>query len=599
MNWHGHGKPSPSMKLKSVVLVGNPNTGKSVLFSELTRQFTDVSNYPGTTLRLSEGHVEDYVIIDTPGVYGLHSEGEDEESVRGAVGAADMVVNVLDATNIERGLWLSLELMETGKRAITVLNMWDEAQAMGLVVDLAKLQEIVGSPVFTTVATRAVGIEELARAIAAEMASTERMEASPLSQPSAALLTTSATSDQPSRWSAAIAKRRWVEDTLKQVLIERPEYRGPADVLSEIMIRPVTGVPLALGILGAVFYLIGTFVAQDLVEFTEGVIFQQVYEPAVRSLVGRVLSGPLYEILAGEFGVLTMTVTYILGLLLPLVFAFYVLMAVLEDTGYLPRLATLADRTFSAMGMNGKAVIPIVLGFGCVTMATITTRILNKGKERTIAIALLALAVPCSAQMAVILVLLAGLGFVYWALYGGIILAVFLTIGGLLSRLIPGEKSDLIFELPRLRLPQWRNVLRKARFRTWVFIRDVFPLFFLGALIISLLLVSGALAALQDGLRPLVSGWLGLPAEGATALIMGFVRRDFGAAGFFHMALTPLQAVVGMIVITLFIPCIASIMVIHKEMGLKGVLGILGFTLGVAFLTGGIVHRVLATFLGG
>ncbi len=364
------------------------------------------------------------------------------------------------------------------------------------------------------------------------------------------------------------------------------------------MIHPLTGVPLALVILGAVFYLIGTFVAQDLVGFTEGVIFQQFYEPGVRFLVGSVFSGPIYVILAGEFGVLTMTVTYVFGLLLPLVFFFYVMMAILEDTGYLPRLATLADRTFSAMGMNGKAVIPIVLGFGCVTMATITTRMLNRGKERHIAIALLALAVPCSAQMAVILVLLAGLGFTYWALYGGIILGVFLLIGWLLSRMIPGERSDLMFELPKLRLPQWRNVFRKARFRTWVFIKDVLPLFFLGALIISLLLVTGALGALQQSLQPLVVGWLGLPQEGATALIMGFVRRDFGAAGFFHMVLTPLQAVVGMVVITLFIPCIASVFVIHKELGLKGVVGILGFTLGVAFLTGGIIYRVLTPFLG-
>ncbi len=226
-------------------------------------------------------------------------------------------------------------------------------------------------------------------------------------------------------------------------------------------------------------------------------------------------------------------------------------------------------------------------------MATVTTRMLDRGKERVIAIALLALAVPCSAQMAVILVLLAGLGFAYWALYGGIILGVFLIIGALLSRMVPGERSDLMFELPTLRMPQWRTVLRKARFRTWVFIKDVFPLFFLGALIISVLLVTGALEAMKGALAPLVVGWLGLPPEGATALLMGFVRRDFGAAGFFHMALTPLQAVVGMVVITLFIPCIASVMVIHKELGLKGILGILAFTLAVAFVTGGLVYRML------
>jgi ferrous iron transport protein B len=578
--------------------VGNPNTGKSVLFSELTRHFAEVSNYGGTTLLVSEARFGDSIVVDTPGVYGLRA-GREEEEVRRAVEAADIVVDVLDATNLERGLWLTLELLETGKPTFVVLNMWDELEESGQVIDADRLRDLLGVPVFTTVAIKGIGVPELAKFLRTRLSTPLGGLSVDMSPP---LLESSSEymglSDTLT-WKEALARRERIETLLKEVLkaAERPPDLGR--VLSELMIRPLTGVPLALGILSAVFYLIGTFVAQDLVGFTEGFIFQQLYEPVVRQAVGHFLSGPLYEILVGEFGVLTMTVTYVFGLLLPLVFAFYVMMAVLEDTGYLPRLATLADRTFSALGMNGKAVIPIVLGFGCVTMATITTRMLGRGKERTVAIALLALAVPCSAQAAVILVLLAGLGFLYWALYGGILLTVFLLIGLLLSHLVPGERSDLIYELPRLRLPQARNVLRKAWFRLWVFIKDVFPLFLLGALIISVLLVTGILGLLQEAMQPLVRDWLGLPPEAATALIMGFVRRDFGAAGFFHIQLTAVQAVVGMLVITLFVPCIASFMVIHRELGLKGVLGILAFTLTVAFLTGGIVYRILILLAGG
>ncbi len=591
---HGHqfrGGKDPC----TVALVGNPNTGKSVLFSELTRRFADISNYPGTTLSLQEARIEDCVLIDSPGVYGIHADGESEDLVRRAIDVSRVIVNVMDATRLERGLWLALELAETGKPVLHVLNVWDEVEDSGLRIDLEKLASFLGGPIFTTVATKGTGVGKVSKALFDILHSRVRM---PQLIPASAGATRSVDAPAALAIEDSLIRRRRIDSLLDEVILELPKRKTFTDRLSAIMIHPLTGVPLALVILGAVFYLIGTFVAQDLVGFTEGVVFQQIYEPALRDLLGSFISGPLYTVLVGEFGILTMTVTYVFGLLLPLVFFFYVMMAILEDTGYLPRLATLADRTFSAMGMNGKAVIPIVLGFGCVTMATITTRMLNKGKERLIAIALLALAVPCSAQMAVILVLLAGLGFVYWAMYGGIILGVFLLIGWLLSRMIPGQRTDLMFELPKLRLPQWRNVLRKAKFRTWVFIKDVLPLFFIGALIISILLVTGALAAMQEALGPLVVGWLGLPAEGATALIMGFVRRDFGAAGFFHMALTPLQAVVGMIVITLFIPCIASVMVIHKELGLKGVLAILGFTLGTAFLVGGILIRVLTPLLG-
>ncbi|MEE9600687.1 MAG: FeoB small GTPase domain-containing protein, partial [Thermoplasmata archaeon] len=331
MNWRMRDNPHGLEEIKSIVLVGNPNTGKSVLFGELTRQFAEVSNYPGTTLLLSEGWMADFVVIDTPGVYGLYSSKE-EEVVRQAVEASGIVINVMDATNLERGLWLALELLETGKTVFNVLNMWDEVETTGLVIDVERLGSLLGTPVFTTVAVKGVGIKELVGAITSHMEAPAERSLSQTADFSLddALGTSELSSSGTAE--ATLSRRQRIEDILEGVLVRVPERRGLADVLSEIMIRPLTGVPLALAILGGVFYLIGAFVAQDLVAFTEGVIFQQIYEPAVRLIVGSVLSGPLYEIIAGEFGVLTMTVTYVLGLLLPLVFAFYVLMALLEDT---------------------------------------------------------------------------------------------------------------------------------------------------------------------------------------------------------------------------------------------------------------------------
>ncbi len=229
-------------------------------------------------------------------------------------------------------------------------------------------------------------------------------------------------------------------------------------------------------------------------------------------------------------------------------------------------------------------------------MATITTRMLGSRRERTIAITLLALAIPCSAQMGVILGLLAGLGLQYWLAYTLILGAIFLIIGTLVDRLVPGSTTDFFMELPPLRVPRARNVLQKSWIRTKMFLKDAIPLFFVGAFLLSILQLSGGLAGLQGAMAPLTVSWLGLPEEASNAFVMGFVRRDFGAAGLFGMALDPVSTLVALIVITLFVPCIASVMIIYKEMGAKVLVGVWLFALGTAFFVGGVVRLVLSIF---
>jgi ferrous iron transport protein B len=338
------------------------------------------------------------------------------------------------------------------------------------------------------------------------------------------------------------------------------------------------------------------WVAADIVGFTEETLMQGVWEPFVRGLVERVFAGGtvVHSLLAGEFGLLTMTFTYLIGVILPLVTGFYLLMALLEDSGYLPRIAALADRALTGMGLNGRAVIPLILGLGCVTMGTLTTRILGSKRERFIATALMAIAVPCSAQIAVIAALMARTGPWYAAAYFGVLLVIFVVIGTLLNRVTPGVSTDLLIDLPPLRLPRIGNVVRKSAFKVWHFMREVTLFFLAGAALISTLQLTGALEAIQRAAVPLTVGWLGLPAEAATAFVMGFVRRDFGAAGFFTMNLSSPQLLVAMITITLFVPCIASMMVIVKERGWGYLAGLLAGSVGVAFLVGGIVSRLLA-----
>lgn len=264
----------------------------------------------------------------------------------------------------------------------------------------------------------------------------------------------------------------------------------------------------------------------------------------------------------------------------------------MEDSGYLPRLATLVDRLLTGIGLNGRAIIPTILGLGCVTMATVTTRLLGSERERRIAIILLSLAVPCSAQLGVIAAMIAPLGPAMLGIYIATITLVFALVGAALNRVLPGESTALLIDLPPLRLPRPVNVLRKTWSRSEMFIREAGPLFVWGALGISLLEASGLLGRLQAGLAPLTTGWLGLPRETATAFIMGFVRRDFGAAGLYDLSLTGWQTVVALTTITLFVPCIASVLIILKERGRREGALIWAGNVAIAFVIGGLLAKL-------
>ncbi|HEY5433564.1 MAG TPA: nucleoside recognition domain-containing protein, partial [Coriobacteriia bacterium] len=369
--------------------------------------------------------------------------------------------------------------------------------------------------------------------------------------------------------------------------------------LSVWMMQPLTGVPMLAVLLFAMYEVLGVLIAGKIVGFTEGAM-NAYWVPFVRGLVAH-LGAPgsvVYKFLAGEFGVLTMTPTYLIGVILPLVTGFYLLLSLLEDSGYLPRIAALADRSLTSLGLNGRAVIPLILGFGCVTMGTLTTRILGSKRERFIATALMAIAVPCSAQIAVIAALMTRVAWYYSFAYFAILIAIFVAVGTVLQKITPGESTALLIDLPTLRLPRPGNVARKSGLKVWNFMKEVAGFFLIGALLISTLQVTGALDWIQLIARPLTVGWLGLPPQAATAFVMGFVRRDFGAAGFFTMHLTDAQLLVAMVTITLFVPCIASVMVILKERGWRFLVGLVVGSVGLAFLLGGIVARVIWLFGG-
>jgi len=325
-------------------------------------------------------------------------------------------------------------------------------------------------------------------------------------------------------------------------------------------------------------------------------LFEGILNPAFTDFVASTVSLPwLSEMLVGQYGLWTMGMTYALALILPIVSTFFFAFGVLEDSGYLPRLTVIANRLFSLIGLNGRAVLPMVLGLGCVTMATLTTRILHSPRERLITTFLLALAIPCSAQLGVVLGMLGGISFTAVLVWALAMVAILLLAGFLAAKLIPGRRIPLVTELPPMRLPILGNVLKKTGGRLKWYLIEVIPLFLLGTFIMFALDKSGALPGIIRAGEPLVSGWLGLPPEASAAFVMGFLRRDFGATGLFAMShsLSPIQAVVGMITITLFIPCFASLMMMVKEQGVKTAMTMLAMIVPFAFLIGGLFNIAL------
>ncbi|GBF34478.1 ferrous iron transport protein B [Desulfocucumis palustris] len=601
-----------------MVLAGNPNVGKSALFNALTGLYADVSNFPGTTVNMCHGRLGKDIIIDTPGIYGISSFTAEEELAAGLILSSHLVINVIDAAHLERDLFLTLHLIDCGVPMLIALNMVDEADLCGLPVDHGLLEDLLGVPVVPTVAVEKKGIIQLverlpeARPGKIEELLKKRLERLAglydISRGEALLLLEG---DLPVAEKLGVVpgmerhdlyrhRRERANMIAASVIREETRVDNLASLLGRLTIRPLTGIPILLVVLGAIYLLVGVFFAQTVVQFTEGIIMQGYYEPLVKKLLSGYIdpASPLGVILSGQFGLLTMSVTYLFGLLAPLVLGFFLVISTLEDTGYLPRIAILVDRSVSPLGLNGLAVIPIILGFGCVTMASITTRLLHSDRERLIAIFLLALAVPCSAQLALVTAVLAGLGPYYLILFILIILSVMVAAGTVLSRFLPGHSTPLLVDLPPLRLPRLKNVLTKALIRSWDFIKEAFPIFLGGALFLSLLKVTGLLYLLQTLMEPLTVGWLDLPRESAYAFIMGFIRRDFGTAGLLSLPLQPEQQFVALVTLTLFVPCIASVMVIFKERGWRQAIIIWPVILVIAFIVGGTVAR-LFDLLGG
>ena len=597
---------------RKIVLAGNPNVGKSIFFGAWSGIYVEVSNFPGTTVEITAGKLGPDSLYDTPGVYGVSSFNDEERVARDVILSADVVVNVVDSTHLERDLFLTCQLADMGIPMVVALNFTDEARALGIEIDVTGLSEELGVEIIPCTAVKNLGIEETRKAIerarpaiaqpevdAEVVHLLDRVDARP-----EALMVAEGDEAVSERHEVApldlreriYTLRRGRVNRLVERTVNSPENAGKfRDLLGRLCLEPLTGLPILALVLWGCYEVVGVWIASDLVGLTEEVLMQGHYEPWIRDVASRWVAEASIpgQFLIGEFGLLTMTVTYILGLLLPLVVGFYLVLSVMEDSGYLPRLAAFVDRAMGAIGLNGRAVIPVILGFGCVQLGSVTTRILGTEREKTIASAILYLVIPCSAQIGVIAGMLATAGAPQTLVYGATIFGCLILVGTVMSKVVKGSTTPLLIDLPPMRFPRVDNVLRKTVIRSYFFIKEAFPWFAAGSVIVTALLVSGGLELWQEILAPITEGWLKLPREAATAFIMGMVRRDFGAAGLTALPLTPWQVVVSLVVITLFVPCIASLMVLFKERGVKEAGAIWVGSWIFAFAVGGLLARVV------
>jgi ferrous iron transport protein B len=651
-------------KVRKVVLVGNPNVGKSCIFNHLSGMYVDVSNFPGTTVSIIKSFFQGAELYDTPGIYGISSFNDEERVAKDIILSADIVINVVNALHLERDLFLTLQLIEMGKKVTLILNFSDVIQKKKIKINTPLLSELLGVEIIETSAVTKIGFDQLQNVIKVARVGNQNLDLQfmlqhlidkGISKAEALLImegdstTASKNFMQPGladdREKIYITRRSKVNEIVALVEYEDSKKGEIFNQLGRLSLHPKTGIPILIVILALVYFFIGDFVSQRLVDFTENKIGKEFFEYNVKSFIADFnettilvnvsdelgnsienksfyfpngmasdviqknefltyskeqettfdfrFPNPILRLFFGEFGVITMTITYLLFLLLPLVIGFYFVMAILEDSGYLPRLATMMDRGFNKLGLNGKAVIPIMLGFGCITMANVTTRLLGTSREKTIVTAILQFVIPCSAQLAVITVLLSGAGLKPLLIFVTVITIVLITLSTLMHKLLPGESSPLLLDLPMMRIPRLDNILKKTFFRSYGFMKEAGVWFFIGALIIGIFEIFGILEIWQNILAPLTTEWLKLPKETATAFVMGMVRRDFGAAGLFDLSLTSMQVTVAIITITLFVPCIASFIVMLKERGLKE-----GFTIWIAtwvsaFTIGGIVAQII------
>jgi len=565
---------------KVILMVGNPNVGKSAIFSKLTGVTAENSNYAGTAVGFTRGEItfNDSLatLVDVPGNYTLAPTSEAEVVASKFIPYGDIIVNVVDATNLERNLYLTLELLELGKPMILALNMWDEVAHHGIEIDLPVLSAELGISVVAVSAMTGQGLKELVR----QLPYAEKPEFPRRSK--------------NERWA-------YVGDLVEKAQKRSHRHHKWYERLADATVRPFPGILIAFFVMVLGFLLV-RFIGEGLINYIFDPIFENWWLPVVER-IGDALggSGFWHDILIGyntsdgidfvvSFGLLTSGLYVPFALILPYIVAFYIFLGLLENSGYLPRLAVLLDSLMHKVGLHGYAIIPTFLGFGCNVPAIIGTRVLENNRARFISATLVAIAVPCAGLQAMIFGLIGQYGFQYVLLVYGILALVWLVLGLILNKVMKGYTPELIMEVPPYRLPPMRLVFTKLWRRILDFLKEAVPIMILAIFINNIFMYFGLMDVIGVLFEPIVSNILGLPAAAAVPLVLGALRKDAALGIMATLSLTAGQMVVGALVLAMIFPCLAVFTVMLKELGPQRMFFSTLIMMATAITVGGLVN---------
>ncbi len=568
-----------------ILLVGNPNVGKSALFSRLTGTRIIASNYPGTTVGFTKGYLkmagEQAELIDVPGTYSLEPSSRAEEVAVEMLKEGDVVINVIDATNLERNLNLTLQLLERQTPAIVALNLWDDTRHRGISIDVAKLEELLGVSVVPTSGITGQGIRELVR----------RLPEAKVPKDAHAY----STSDE--RWTR-------VGDIVRQVQSLSHRHHTWYENLEDATSHPVGGIIIALLVLFGTFWFV-RFVGEGMIGYVADPLRDLLWTPVLMKLsvalggggfwhnilIGKLIGGQIgyYQ----SFGLLSTGLYIPLGAVLPYIIAFYLVLGVLEDVGYLPRLAVLMDTVLHRLGLHGYAIIPTVLAFGCNVPGIMATRILESRKQRFIAATLISIGVPCAALQAMIMGVVGQEGLGYVAIVYGSLFISWIITGIILNRTVRGFNPELLIEIPPYRLPPWRIIGQKLWLRVSGFIKEALPIILGTVLVVNVLYTLGVFNALGNILAPILTGLWGLPKDTVAALLVGFLRKDAAMGMLGTLVLTAKQLVISSTVLAMFFPCVATFVVLARELGARDLLKAIGIMIAAVLVMGALQNLVL------
>jgi len=568
--------------MKKILLMGNPNTGKSTVFNRLTGTNVIISNYPGTTVDFTQGKMrigeEEMMVIDVPGTYSLDPSDEAQKVAMKMFKEGDLVINVVDATGLEKSLNLTMQLIKERKPLMVAINFWDEAKHKGISIDAQKLEKILGIPCVPTCAVTGEGIKEL----------TERLKEA-----------------KPPQFDYE-NKEKWhvIGDIINHTQDLRHRHHTLGERLGDISVIPAFGIPLALVVLFIAFKIV-RFIGEGLIGYVFEPGFEKLWTPLMLRLSALLGSGGfIHNILIGNliegeidygqsFGLLTTGIFVPIGAVLPYVFGFYIMLSVLEDCGYLPRLAVLVDGLMHHLGIHGFAIIPMMLGLGCNVPGILSTRILETKRERFIAATLLSIAVPCAALQAMIVGLMGKDVVVGLTVAYGTLLVVWVILGLLMAHLVRGESLEIFVEIPPYRRPYIRDLLKKIWIRIRWFIKEAIPFVLLGVFIVNILYILGIIQFVGKYTAPVISGTFGLPKEAVGALLVGFLRKDVAVGMLAPLALTLKQRIIASVVLTMYFPCVATFATLIRELGPIDMLKATAIMLASVLIVGRILNLIL------